>query len=480
MSNISSPPQSSNLFHKQPNFALTTQVPANPSFLPPPTECSPDSTKSRRSRQQVLVVISCTALTITGCGFNFAYGVYQEHYETLSGPFQNATPGEISLIGTLATSLMTIGAPFASSWTTSYGPRSVITLGGILFAVAGILASFGTQLWHFQLTQGVIQGCAACLAYIPAVTASPVFFNSRRALAMGIILSGTGLGGMVWAPILRSLITSIGFRKTLATMGAMAGVIIAVSAWVLGNAAESLADRSFNRGSQRVAGGKSILPKVDWRLVRSRAFLAHASGGALHSAAYFIPVYFMSSFARSLGYSNTAGAHIIALSNFCNFGGKIVIGYLADRYGRLNALVLSTFISALVTFALWSTSGLSMHMTTRRGCFLAYASIYGFTAGSYVSLFPTALADQFGVSDFASINGLLYMIRGLGTLMGTSIGGALVGNTKLYRGSLIAFDGTFFFVGMCLSGATASMAWARNLKKSELSARMLRIDQMQK
>jgi MFS family permease len=466
MSSSSSSPQSSLDFgHKDQDLALNSLISEKTFSLPPPIKPASDSTIYRRRRKQVLIVIACTVLTFTGCGFNFAFGVYQEHYETLGGPFKNTTPGEIDLIGTLAASLMTIGAPFASSWTKPYSPRLATTLGAILFAVAGISASFGTRLWHFQLTQGLLQGCAACLAYIPAVTVSPGFFNARRGLAMGIILSGTGLGGMAWAPVLRYLITAIGFRMTLAVTGVLAAIIIAISASVLENPDDSVTGEPFIRHSHGRARWKSILPKVNWRLVCSKAFVAHASGGALHSAAYFIPVYFMSSFARTLGYSNTSGAHIIALSNFCNFGGKIIIGYLADRFGRLNALVLSTFVSAAATFALWFVSNIGMHIDTRRGLFLVYASIYGLTAGAYVSLFPTVLAEQFGIHDFASINGLLYMIRGLGTLIGTSIGAALVGNAKEL--SVAGFDRTFLFVGVCLSGATIAVAWARSMKTWE-------------
>ena len=67
----------------------------------------------------VLIVISSFVLTLTACGLNFAFGVYQELYETLGGPFANASPAQIDLIGTLGVSLMTMGAPFASAWTKS-------------------------------------------------------------------------------------------------------------------------------------------------------------------------------------------------------------------------------------------------------------------------------------------------------------------------------------------------------------------------
>lgn len=372
----------------------------------------------QRRHRQILIVLSSLALTTTGCGLNFAFGVYQELYETLDGPFENASAAQIDLIGTLAVSLMTIGAPFASAWTKTYSPRTVTLVGGVLMAVANIAASFGQKLWHFILTQGLLLGCGTCLAYIPSVTVAPGWFDGRRGLAMGIILSGTGLGGVAWAPFLRYLNTAIGFRNTLRITGVMAFVMITASASVL--KWDPAADTQRTQESQSRRSGWS-LPRANWNIVRTRAFVAHATAAGLQAAAYITPVYFFSSYARTLGYSDTAGANFIALSNACNFGGKIVIGYLADRFGRLNALVLCTFVSGTVTFGFWLPSSLLINLAARRGLFIAYTCMWGITASSYIALFPTALAEQFGIQNFASINGLLYMIRGLGTLIGTPV-----------------------------------------------------------
>src|SRR2546423_2364049 len=181
-------------------------------------------------RRAVMIVIASFLLTFTGCGLNFAFGVYQELYETPAGPFHgNVSPAKIDLIGTLAVSVMTIGAPFASAWTRIYSPRTVTLAGGILFAVANILASFGTMLWHFILMQGLLLGCGTCLSYIPAVTVAPGWYDQRRGLAMGIILSGTGVGGVVWAPLLRFLNAAIGFRNTMRATGVLAFILTSLS-----------------------------------------------------------------------------------------------------------------------------------------------------------------------------------------------------------------------------------------------------------
>ncbi|TVY12543.1 Monocarboxylate transporter 13, partial [Lachnellula arida] len=451
-------------FSKKPEGFLHRSISQQTSACHP-TSLDGTAGTSRRRREQALIVISCLTLTFTGCGINFAFGVYQELYETLGGPFQNATPGEIDLIGTLSASVMTIGAPVVNALVKRYETRSITLLGGILFAVASIAASLGTRLWHFHLAQGLLQGCAACLTYIPAVTVSPGFFNERRGLAMGFITSGTGLGGMAWAPFLRYLITAIGFRNTLRVTGILAAVMISISASVL----REVEEPSMGQPRDQKAQGtgyvyKTKFPVANWKLVRSNAFIAQASGTALQAAAYMTPVYFMSSYATTLGYTNTAGANIIALSNASNCGGKIIVGYLADRFGRLNALVLSTFSSAVATFGLWYISDSQLDISALRALLLAYACIYSITAGSFVSLFPTALAEQFGIRNFASVSGLLYMIRGVGTLIGTPIGGVLVRHSEGLRETASSFDRTFLFVAILLSGATISTAWARSIK----------------
>lgn len=156
MNNLPSSPQSTlNFSHKPQDLALTRRI-TRETFSLQSTNLAPDLTTYHRRHQQVLIVISCLTLTFTGCDFNFAFGVYQEHYETLGGPFRDPGPGEIDLIGTLAASLMTIGAPFASAWAKTYRSHPVTTLGGARFAAACIPTPFGTQLWHFQLTQGLL------------------------------------------------------------------------------------------------------------------------------------------------------------------------------------------------------------------------------------------------------------------------------------------------------------------------------------
>ena len=403
--------------------------------------------------------MSSFTLTLTACGLNFAFGVYQELYESLDGPFANATPAEIDLIGTLGVSLMTIGAPYGSAWTKTYSPKTMTWIGGMLFAVANILASFSQHLWQFILTQGVLLGFGTCLTYIPAVTVAPGWFKERRGLAMGIVLSGTGVGGALWAPVLRILNSSIGFRNTLRLTGGLSFMLIVASGWVLKWHPET---EARNRAEANPGQSRLRPPLANWRVVHSRVFFAQAAGATFQAAAYYTPLYFISTYARTLGYTSAAGANFISLSNATSACGKVVLGHMADRFGRLNVLFLCTFLSAVSTLGFWFPSTVTMNGKVGTGLFAAYVVLYSVTAGAYASLFPTVLVELFGIQHFASVNGMLYMLRGLGTLAGTPGAGALIrGRTSTGVHSKVAFKNPSLLIGSLLVSATLGCLWVR-------------------
>ena len=406
-----------------------------------------------------LIVFASFMLTFTGCGLNFAFGIYQELYESMGGPFENASPAQIDLIGTLAVSVMTIGAPFASAWARSYKPRTVTLWGAALFALGNVLASFGQKLWHFVVAQGLIMGCGTCLSYIPAVTIAPAWYDRRRGLAMGIILSGTGVGGVVWAPVLRALNAAIGFRETLRLTGALAFLIISLSSLVLRWDPESQRQLQI---AGRVNRGPLHVSLVNWNIVRSRKFAAQAAGAILQASAYYVPVYYFSTFSKTLGYSAAAGANFIALSNGASACGKVVLGHVADRYGRLNILLLCTFLSTLATLGLWLPSSVAQEQKVGRVLFITFTMLYGVMAGAYVSLFPTALVELFGVQNFTSVNGFLYMLRGIGTLVATPLAGLLIRQgSRDKTSSPISFEKTSIMVGALLAGSSLAVLWVR-------------------
>lgn len=75
------------------------------------------------------------------------------------------------------------------------------------------------QLWHLFLTQALLCGIGAALLYFPIMSNAPQFFDRHRGFAMGFILSGIGVGGLVLAPVVHFLIYRCGIHWTLRILG---------------------------------------------------------------------------------------------------------------------------------------------------------------------------------------------------------------------------------------------------------------------
>ena len=371
-------------------------------------------------------------INFTACGILFSFGVYQEHYETMvlqkGSPFTGASLAAIDLIGTLSASLMTITAPFVMAWAKYFKPQTVIWAGGILFGVANVLASFGKVLWHFQLAQGLLLGIATGLSFVPSMTIAPSWFDKQRGLAMGFISAGTGIGGLVWAPAISACIRSMGFQNTLRLTACLATTIICISGSSLDWEPCMAKHLSIQNEALSPATALFKIPLPDWQAVKQRRFILQAASTVFQSASYYTPVFFTVLYGKTLGYDEREGANLTALGNACNAVGKIAVGFISDRVGRLNSFFLTTLLTAIISLGLWVPSTLvgTVNESMARSLFISFTVLYGLFASAFISLFPVALIELFGVKELPRMAGVMYMLQGLATLVGTPVAGVLI------------------------------------------------------
>lgn len=101
-----------------------------------------------------MIIVAAFMLSFSSCRLLFSFDIYQSLYENLSRkentPFSGASPAEISLIGSIAASLMKLGAPYVVAWSKYFNPQPVIYAGGLIYGVASVLASFGKSFMAFS------------------------------------------------------------------------------------------------------------------------------------------------------------------------------------------------------------------------------------------------------------------------------------------------------------------------------------------
>jgi len=114
--------------------------------------------------------------------------------------------------------------------------RELILFSSLLLAVAFILTGFATEKWMLYLTYGVFGGFGLNLGYIACINNCIRFFPDKKGLASGIVITGIGIGTMIFAPLSAWMIENLTIRMTFVVLGAIYTVISLICCLIIRNA----------------------------------------------------------------------------------------------------------------------------------------------------------------------------------------------------------------------------------------------------
>lgn len=263
---------------------------------------------------------------------------------------------------------------------------------------------------------------------------------------MGIVLSGSGVGGLVLSPLTRALISAIGIRWTLRAYSFLS---LAISLPIALTAAPSrfLTPRSTH---------------VSIALAKKPAFVFSVAAAFLQAAGNLLPLTFLVEYSLTLGYTPGFGAILLAVSNGVNALFRILTGVAGDHFGRQNTLIFTAIMSFIVVLSFWLTSTAG---AGNQGLWVCFVVFYGVTGGGYNALFPTTVVEVFGLQAYASVNGFMYFIRGIGAMVGSPVGGQILGQSQLE-----SFRKVVWFDAALLGGAAVSVMAVRGLDAMDKKA----------
>ena len=135
-------------------------------------------------------------------------------WSVFSKALQGAEPFKLSKVEAtlpfeVAIGMIFIGTFIGGRIQDRRGPRTVAMVGGTIYGIGVVLASFarsGDQLWLLVLGYGVLAGFGLGLAYIVPIAMLQKWFPDRRGLITGLAVGGFGFGAVITAPIAQSLI----------------------------------------------------------------------------------------------------------------------------------------------------------------------------------------------------------------------------------------------------------------------------------
>lgn len=154
---------------------------------------------------------------------------------------------------------------------------------------------------------------------------------------------------------------------------------------------------------------------------------------------YWTPFYYLPSYIVSYGFSSSFGALVLGILNGASAVGRIVLGLIADRIGRVNMLVSCWFVASLMVLVwLFCTAAWSL---------IIFAILFGFSVGGFMSITPVVAADLMGADRLASVMGMLYFGNTFGNVFGPAIAGYLFDIAAPSFALGILFSFAMLFIG---------------------------------
>jgi MFS family permease len=291
------------------------------------------------------------------------------------------------------------------------GARSVILAGVGLVGGSMVLMGSMTRFWQFELL---------CIVEVLGyVLAGPIanqvliarWFRGRRGQAMGYAYLGLGLGGVVSPLLINSLSRSLGWRHALELVGALVMLVLfPVGIWITRSGPEELGLTSEDSTERELAQKDSTTRDSDSigiaRAIRSASFWLIIAGSTLAIGTIGAVIQHLILFLKDAGYSATNASRFSTILLTSSLGGRVVVGYLADRFRKTHLMAFFYFLIGASVFLLaeqHSPAGL-----------WTFAIIFGFSMGADYMLIPLVTAECFGTASLGKLLALIIMVYSVG------------------------------------------------------------------
>jgi OFA family oxalate/formate antiporter-like MFS transporter len=294
-----------------------------------------------------------------------------------------------------------------------YGPRPVVLAGGLLCAVGWVMNAFVDSL-PLLYAAAAITGIGAGAVYGTCVGTALKWFPYKRGLAVGLVVASFGAGSALTVGPVLAVIASRGYEAAFLYFGLGQGLLVIAIALGFEDPNKLLArielppKPAHLRQTQRdYTPAQTLREPVFW--VMYAIFVMVAAGGLVATAQlaliardfriHDVPV-------QLAGVVLPALTFALALDRALNGISRLFFGWVSDRIGREETMVIAFMLEAVVIFAMYD---LGAHPL---GFVLLTGALY-FAWGEIYSLFPSTCADTFGSRYAAANAGLMYTAKGV-------------------------------------------------------------------
>jgi MFS family permease len=388
--------------------------------------CANQSPASRRPAYQA----AATAFVVLFCIVGVALWGLPFYYDFMVQQF-GWTRAQVTSGNALSKLVVGPIFGFLAGWVVDrFGPRRMMVIGILMAGAAlvglGWISSLGMfYFFYFFNALGYV-----CGGPLPNQVLLTRWFDRSRGKAMGFAYLGIGIGGAAVPWISHALVQHYGWQAALRILGF--GIIVVSLPLAL--LVKEPPRARINSGSTKPASPHAAFKEVSFYLLTlgSMCSVAAVSGTQQN-------LKLLLSLDRHFTQRDAAG--VLSLVLAFSIAGRLLIGWLADRFSKKYVMLL--------TYLLVAAGIPLLFLGTTRFAIYISAAIFGIGLGGEYMIIPLMTAEIFGIEILGRLLGVIL------TAGGIAEGAApwLIGHLRDATGSYSA--SCFVLVGIALLGGLA-------------------------
>ena len=306
-----------------------------------------------------------------------------------------------------------------------------------------VLLTRCTEYYQIFLSFSVLGGLSACTLFTPAVSTVGHWFKIRRGYATGVACTAGGVGGALFPLIIIFAAPKIGFAWAIRIIALLSALLCLIACLLL----KTRLPRNTKKGGT-----------IDFGALKDMKYAATTAAVFLVEFAVFVPYTYIASYGVYVGAGDRISYLLIVFLSLGAIPGRFLPGLIADHLGRFNVMVMTSFICAILTLALWLKSGGNL------AAIICYVVFYGFWSGAAISLTPVCISQVCETEDYGKRNGTTFTIVSIGTLTSIPIAGEIQLRDGGEFGGLIIFGGVMYLVAAIAFGIARGIGGGWSLK----------------
>jgi MFS family permease len=326
--------------------------------------------------------------------------------------------GEASLPFTLSMIGFGVGGMVMGRFADRHGIAWPATCGALALASGYVLSGLSANIWQFAAAHALL-GFGSSATFGPMMSDISHWFERRRGIAVAIASCGNYLAGTLWPPIVQYFIAGEGWRATYIGIGVLCLAAMLPLILVL------------NRPTPRHAIAPGATAGTHGSLGVSpntlMVLLCIAAVGCCVAMA--MPQVHIVAYCGDLGYGPARGAEMLAAMMGFGIISRIACGFLADRIGSLQTLLVGSVLQGLALFLyLWFDGLVSLYVIS---------ALFGLFQGGIVPMYAIIVREQFSPAETGVRLGVVLMASLIGMALGGWMSGAIFDLTGSYRAAFL-------------------------------------------